>query len=136
MVLDAQLAAFAGRPDAMRRLTSLDSMLALGPLGDHVRAAGNLVASRLWERVGNVRRAYEAAQRWTPFTNNPGDGSLMATYLREQARLAAAAGDREAAIGAYRQYLRLRANAEPALARDLAAARSELEKLERQSTGR
>jgi tetratricopeptide (TPR) repeat protein len=136
MVLDAQLATLAGRPDAARRLTSLDSMLALGPLGDHVRAAGNLVASRLWERMGNVRKAYEAAQRWTPFTTNPADGSLWSTYLREQARLAVAAGDREAAIGAYRQYLRLRANAEPALARDLAAVRSELEKLERQSTGR
>ena len=136
MVLDAQLATLAGRPDAARRLTSLDSMLALGPLGDHVRAAGNLVASRLWERTGNVRKAYEAAQRWTAFTNNPGDGSLLATYTREQARLAAVAGDREAAIVAYRQYLRLRANAEPALARDLAAARSELEKLERQSAGR
>jgi serine/threonine-protein kinase len=136
MVLDAQLALLAGRPDAARRLASLDSMLALGPLGDHVRAAGNLVASRLWERQGNVRKAYEAAQRWTYFTSNPGDGSLQATYVREQARLGALAGDREAAIAAYRLYLRLRANAEPVLARDVAAARSELEKLERQSAGR
>ena len=135
MILDAQLAMLAGRPDAHARLTSLDSMLALGPIGDHVRLPGNLVASRLWERVGNVRKAYEAARRWT-FTNNPIDGSLHAPYLREQARLAAAVGDREAAIAAYRRYLRLRATAEPALARDLAVARSELEKLEQQSAGR
>jgi serine/threonine-protein kinase len=135
LILDAQLAMHAGRPDAAQRLASLDSMLALGPIGDHVRLAGNLVASRLWERAGNVRKAYEAAQRWA-YTNNPIDGSLHAPYLREQARLGAATGDREAAITAYRRYLRLRANAEPALARDLAIVRAELEKLERQSSGR
>ncbi|HEX6051371.1 MAG TPA: hypothetical protein VFZ21_18960, partial [Gemmatimonadaceae bacterium] len=135
LILDAQLATLAGRPDAHSRLTSLDSMLALGPIGDHVRLPGNLVASRLWERAGNVRKAYEAARRWT-FTNNPIDGSLHAPYLREQARLAASLGDRETAIAAYRRYLRLRANAEPALARDVATARSELAKLEQQSAGR
>jgi serine/threonine-protein kinase len=135
MILDAQLAARAGRADAAQRLSSLDSMLALGPIGDHVRLAGNLVASRLWERAGNVRKAYQAAQRWT-FTNNAIDGSLYATYLREQGRLGAAAGDREAAIAAYRRYLRLRARHEPALDRDIATVRSELEKLERQSSGR
>ena len=135
MILDAQLSALAGRPDAPQRLASLDSLLALGPVGDHVRLAGNLVASRLWERAGNVRKAYEAVQRWA-FTTNPVDGSLYATYLREQGRLGAAAGDREGAIDAYRRYLRLRANAEPVLARDLATVRSELEKLERQSSGR
>src|SRR5688500_16375868 len=123
------------RRAALARLASLDSMLALAPIGDHVRLAGNLVASRLWERAGNVRKAYEAARRWT-FTNNPVDGSLFATYLREQARLGAAAGDREAAIAAYRQYVRLRANAEPTLAGDLATARAALEKLEQQSAGR
>ena len=135
MILDAQLAALAKRPDAAQRLSSLDSLLALAPIGDHVRLAGNLVASRLWERSGNVRKAYEAVQRWAA-TNNPVDGSLFATYLREQGRLAAAVGDREAAIAAYQWYLRLRANAEPARARDIATVRSELEKLERQSAGR
>src|SRR5688500_7646615 len=109
MILDGQLAMLARRPESLQRLASLDSILAHGPRGDDVRLAGNLVASRLWERAGNVRKAYEAAQRWT-FTNSPIDGSLYATYLREQARLGAAAGDREAAIAAYRRYLRLRAN--------------------------
>ena len=104
-------------------------MLALGPLGDHVRAAGNLVASRLWERAGNVSKAYDAAQRWTYFTNNPGDGSLQATYIREQARLGALAGDREGAIAAYRHYLALRSNPEPALRPAVQAVRAELAKL-------
>lgn len=63
-------------------------------------------------------------------------GSVYATYLREQGRLGAAAGNREAAIAAYRQYLRLRARHEPVLDRDVATVRAELEKLERQSSGR
>jgi serine/threonine-protein kinase len=135
LILDAQLAARAARPDAGQRLASLDSLLRLGPIGDRVRLAGNLVASRLWERAGNVQRAYEAAQRWT-ITTGPEAGAVYATYLREQGRLGAAVGDREAAIAAYRRYLRLRARHEPVLDRDVATVRSELAKLERQSSGR
>jgi tetratricopeptide (TPR) repeat protein len=135
LILDAQLAARAGRPDASQRLDSLDALLRLGPIGDRVRLAGNLVASRLWERAGNLQRAYEAAQRWA-ITTGPEAGAVYATYLREQGRLGAAVGDREAAIAAYRRYLRLRARHEPALDRDVATVRSELEKLERQSSGR
>ena len=62
--------------------------------------------------------------------------SLYATYLRQQGRLGELVGDREAAIAAYRRYVRLRARHEPVLDRDLATVRSELEKLERQSSGR
>ena len=135
LILDAQLAARAGRPDASQRLDSLEALLRLGPIGDRVRLAGNLVASRLWERAGNVQRAHEAAQRWA-ITTGPQAGAVYATYLREQGRLGAAVGNREAAITAYRRYLRLRARHEPALDRDVAIVRSELEKLERQSSGR
>jgi hypothetical protein len=135
LILDAQLAARAGRPDASRQLDSLDALLRLGPIGDRVRLAGNLVASRLWERAGNVQRAYEAAQRWA-ITTGPDAGAVFATYLREQGRLGAAVGDREAAIAAYRRYLRLRTRHEPVLDRDVATVRSELAKLEKQSSGR
>jgi serine/threonine-protein kinase len=135
LILDAQLAALGTRRDAAQRLASLDSLLRLGPIGDHVRLAGNLVASRLWERAGNPTRAYEAVRRWT-ITTGPKEGALYATYLREQGRLAAAVNDREAAIKAYRRYLRLRRKPEPVLARDVATVRAELEKLEKQSAGR
>jgi len=135
IILEAQLAALADRADARQRLVSLDSMLALGPVGFRVMSAGNLVLSGLWERADSVHRAYRAVQRW-----RGGDGwdhyLLFATYLRAQGRLGAAAGDREGSIAAYRRYLRLRANAEPVLAKDIAAVRSELETLEKQSAGR
>jgi len=135
LILDAQLAARAARADAAQRLNSLDSLMRLGPIGEHVRLAGNLVASRLLERAGNVQRAYDAAQRWA-ITIGPEEGALYATYLREQGRLGGLVGDREAAIAAYRRYLRLRARHEPTLDRDVATVRAELEKLERQSSGR
>jgi serine/threonine-protein kinase len=135
LILDAQLAAREARTNASPRLNSLDSLLRLGPFGDHVRLAGNLVASRLWERAGNLQRAYEAAQRWA-VASGPEAGTLYATYLREQGRLGGLVGDREAAIAAYRRYLRLRARHEPSLDRDVATVRAELEKLERQSSGR
>ena len=98
----------AARADAGQRLNSLDSLMRLGPIGEHVRLAGNLVASRLLERAGNVQRAYDAALRWA-ITADPAEMSLNATYLCEQGRLGGLAGDREAAIMAYRRYLRLRA---------------------------
>jgi len=135
MILEAQLAKLADRADAPQRLASLDSMLALSPIGVRVRAAGNLVLSELLARAGNFRRAYQVVQRWAPGDMSE-DVPPSATYLRAQGRLGAAAGDREGAIAAYRRYLRLRANAEPVLARDIATVRSELAKLERQSAGR
>jgi serine/threonine-protein kinase len=135
LILDAQLAARTSRADASQRLSSLDSLMRLGPIGEHVRLAGNLVVSRLLERAGDVPRAYEAAQRWA-ITTSPEQSILFATYLREQGRLGGLVGDREAAIAAYRRYLRLRARHEPVLDRDVATVRAELEKLERQSSGR
>ena len=46
-----------------------------------------------------------------------------------QARLAAAAGERDAAIDAYRHYLLLRSDPEPALVAEVAQVREELNRL-------
>ena len=64
--------------------------------------------------------------------NNP----YLATQLREQGRLAALAGEREEAIRAYRHYLALRADAEPALKPQVDAVRRELQQLEKSSAGK
>jgi hypothetical protein len=93
--------------------------------------------------VGESLRARMAGY-WRSFSTHscphrpraPEEGILYATYLREQGRLGGLVGDREAAIAAYRRYLRLRARHEPALDRDVATVRAALEKLERQSSGR
>lgn len=57
---------------------------------------------------------------------------FYATYLREEGRLAAATRDREGAVRAYRQYLRLRKDAEPSVQQQVATVRRELARLERE----
>ena len=60
-----------------------------------------------------------------------GGPELYATYLREEGRLAAATGDREAAR-AYRRYLTLRENAERSLQPQVMKVRTELARIERE----
>jgi hypothetical protein len=54
---------------------------------------------------------------------------IAASYIREQGRLAALSGDRDAAIKAYNRYLELRANAEPAVQPRVDEVRAELARL-------
>ncbi len=57
-------------------------------------------------------------------------------YLREEGRLAALTGDRDGAIRAYRHYLALRSEAEPALQPEVKRVREELDAVERESPDR
>lgn len=101
--------------------------------GRYNQAAGNLIAARLWERVGDLRRAHGAAERveirTTPLP-------FVSTMWRERGRLAAAMGDTSDAIRAYRQYVAIRAQAEPSLRPDLENAKRELARLEKRPAGR
>ena len=94
----------------------------------------NLVAARLFEKLGDQRAALAAARRrsdaWA--SNNP----YLASQLREQGRLAALNGEREEAIRAYRHYLALRVDPEPAVKPQVDAVRQELRQLEKASTGK
>jgi serine/threonine-protein kinase len=94
----------------------------------------NLVAARLFEKLGDQRAALTAARRrsdaWA--SNNP----YLASQLREQGRLAALNGEREEAIRAYRHYLALRVDPEPAVKPQVDAVRQELRQLEKASTGK
>ncbi|MEJ2504150.1 MAG: hypothetical protein P8177_12700, partial [Gemmatimonadota bacterium] len=51
------------------------------------------------------------------------------TFRREEGRLAAAAGDTAAAVDAYRRYLAMRTDPEPALRPEVERVRRELERL-------
>jgi hypothetical protein len=130
LLVDAELAATERRADAWLVLGRLDSALkqAPYPTSDVFLAVGNLIAARGWERAGDVPRALAAIRR-RPL--NFRQATFHSTYLREEGRLAALAGDREGAVRAYRQYVALRSAAEPALQADAAHARAELARLER-----
>ena len=133
MLLDAELASLAGRGDAGAALAAADSMLRQAPGGAYVEGAGNLMVASLWERAGDLSRAYAATRRYRM------DGTIpfaFSTYLREQARLAERTGAPDRAIDLYRHYLTLRRVAEPSLEAHLATVRAELTKLEQASAGR
>jgi serine/threonine-protein kinase len=126
------------RSPAVRAATArLDSLLRVldYPNTNPGRASfANLIVARLLEKQGNIRGALAAARRrsdaWAQ--NNP----YLATQLREQGRLAALAGEREEAIRAYRHYVALRADAEPAVRPQVDAVRRELTRLEKASGGK
>ena len=135
--IEAMHAEVARSPALRAATVRLDSLLRITDYpGTNVGRASfaNLVAARLFEKLGDTRRALAAARRrsdaWAQ--NNP----YLAAQLREQGRLAALVGEREEAIRAYRHYLALRADAEPELRAQVDAVRRELAELEKASVGR
>jgi hypothetical protein len=131
LILEAQLAAAEGQPDADDLLRRLDSALA-DPVGMTWTTYGNLVAARLHEQRGEVPAALAAVRRrYYGIATFP----HYVTFLRHEGRLAALTGDRAGAIRAYRHYLALRGEAEPAVQPQVRQVRAELEALERESTG-
>jgi DNA-binding SARP family transcriptional activator len=130
-ILEAQLAALQRRPEAATLLERLDSLMRTspptGPTDHGSLDYGNLAAARLWAAAGEPRRALAAVRRrihflgWHPF---------VSTYLREEARLAAAAGDAAAARRAYERYLELRHDPGPALLPEVERVRAELARLQ------
>jgi hypothetical protein len=128
-VLDAVAATNAGRDDASQTVARLDSMLTTGP-GGFVQDAGNLILARIKERGGDVRGALAAVRRRETFLTRP---LYLSTFLREEGRLAALAGENDAAIEAYRHYLALRASPEPLLKSEVDYVRDELGKLEKKA---
>jgi serine/threonine-protein kinase len=119
---------------ATARLDSLLRTLDYATTNPGRASFANLVAARLLEKLGDARGALSAARRrsdaWAQ--NNP----YLATQLHEQGRLAAIAGEREEAIRAYRHYVALRADAEPAVKPQVDAVKRELSRLEKASGGK
>jgi hypothetical protein len=149
-LLEAKLATASGATGAAAALDRLDSLIRSGPGGSrngppvsftlspaYVRSTvgispvgfedfGNLEVARLRERQGD-RRAALAAVRRRPYAYHLTD--YLAPHLREEGRLAALTGDRSGAVKAYRHYLALRSDPEPALRQEVEAVRAELTKL-------
>jgi len=126
-LLDAVAATSSHRSDAPAAVARLDSLLRTGPRG-FLQDAGNLILARLKEGRGDVRGALAAVRRRETFLTRP---LYLSTFLREEGRLAALAGENDAAIEAYRHYLTLRAAPEPPLRSEVEYVRDELGKLER-----
>jgi hypothetical protein len=149
-LLEAKLAVASDAPDATAALDRLDALIRVGPGGQrngpaaaftlspaYVRSTVgispvafedfvNLEVARLRERQGDLRAALAAVRR-RPYAYHLSD--YLAPHLREEGRLAALTGDTTEAIRAYRHYLALRSEPEPALRAAVEAVRAELAKL-------
>jgi tetratricopeptide (TPR) repeat protein len=133
LILEAELAALG--PESARMgeaLQRLDSSL-VNTASIYAQIVGNMIAAKLHERRGELPEALAAIRRrmhdlfWAP---------AYVVYHREEGRLAALNGDRAAAIRAYRRYLALRGDPEPALRLQRDSVRAELAALEGESTDR
>jgi len=146
-LLEAKLAAASGAAGAADALDRLDTLMRSGPGGQrngppiaftlspaYVRSTvgispvgfedfANLEVARLRERQGDLRAALAAVRR-RPYAYHLTD--YLAAHLREEGRLAAMTGDRAGAVRAYRHYLALRSDPEPALRPAVEAVRAEL----------
>ena len=132
MVLEAWLATIGKRSDVALLLNRLDSLMLTGPsrsgTGRFARFfSPNLVLARLRESVGDSRGALSAVRRRV-FGLGPW---FLSTYLHEEGRLAALAGDTTGAIRAYRHYLALRSDPEPPLRPERDSVRAQVARLVR-----
>jgi tRNA A-37 threonylcarbamoyl transferase component Bud32/tetratricopeptide (TPR) repeat protein len=118
-------------PDAARAVAALDSLLATGPhaLFAEVVVPATLAVGRLHERLGDPAAALTAVRRRVYDFDS--SNLLLAVSLRVEGRLAAQVGDTAGAIRAYRHYLGLRSDPEPALQPQADSVRTALALLER-----
>jgi serine/threonine protein kinase len=123
--LDALVAVAEGRPDARSRVERADSMLRHAPPGRMAMSQTQLLLARAFDALGDPEAGLRTIRRRG--VNNP--AYFLATILAEEGRLASRAGDREGAIRAYRHYLGLRTDPDPALAPEVERIRIELSRL-------
>jgi hypothetical protein len=121
VMLEALLAAAEHRPDAAAAYGRLDSLLLLGG-----KPPGWVAMAAKWhEAQGDTKGALRTIRRragYDEFWN-------LSYLLREEGRLAALLGERQAAIKAYTHYLALRYNPEPSVKPEVDRVRAELAQL-------
>jgi hypothetical protein len=122
-LLEATVATIEHRPGAALLVTRLNDRLRTVPPG--WTDGDNLAVAHLLEAHGNVAEALAAVRR-RRFDLVP---VFLSTYLREEGRLAALAGDTTGAIVAYRHFLILQAHPEPARIARLEEIKSDLGRL-------
>jgi TolB-like protein len=136
-LLQALQVGTSAHPLARARLAHLDSLARTDVFevccGEAVQGA-NLVVARVAEFQGDLPLALRAVRR-----RASGFGLVpifISTFLREEGRLSALTGDTVAAIRAYRHYLALRRDPEPALRPEVEQVRTELAALLSEPGGR
>jgi tetratricopeptide (TPR) repeat protein len=128
-LLEADLARHEGRPgDQTRAIAIIDSVVVSGPaVTSYILLVANLTSARLHEANGNPAAALAAIRHRVHLYERI---SGLSTLLREEGRLATLVGDTAGAIRAYRHYLVLRSEPDPALDKQAREVRAALTRLE------
>ncbi|HVF40618.1 MAG TPA: serine/threonine-protein kinase [Gemmatimonadaceae bacterium] len=113
---------------AVERLDSLVMKMDFAPHHPGRLAQTAITGATMWEKLGEPKRALAMVLKRNVWANDA--LPYLGAQLREEARIAALAGDRARAIRSYRHFIRLRANPEPSRKAEVDAARRELAKLE------
>ena len=125
-LLDAWLAVATGRRDARTRLDRTSALAFTPVTSGQVSAYAPVLLARLYERLGQRRRALEVLQRQPYMAGWP---AYLATAWNEEGRLAEALSDSASARRAYTRYLALRDEPEPDVAPRVDSVRRRLEGL-------
>jgi tetratricopeptide (TPR) repeat protein len=115
--IEAWRAVVDHRSSSRMLMERLDSLMLTGPAW-HWALPDYRVAARLWDASGDPVRALAAIRRRRMDVH-----LYLAPDLREEGRLALAAGDTAGAVAAWRQYLALRSDPEPAFRAEVAQVR-------------
>lgn len=108
-LLDASLVALMRPNDALGRVERLDSLALTSQTAGDAIAYAPIVIARLYERLGQPRRALQAIRKRSYMSSWP---RYLATAWREEGRLAQVVGDSAGAKQAYESYLALRTSPE------------------------
>ena len=129
LLTETQLAEVSHDARLRSLLLQLDSVATTASIqrGTRLDATLPLIAARGWEQIEEPRRALTALRM--PMVGIYNQVVFRSTRLRDEARLAASLGEREAAIAAYRTYLATRRSPEPSLHGEVDAVRREYERL-------
>jgi len=121
--IEAWRAVVDHRPGSRMLMERLDSLMLTGPAW-HWALPDYRVAARLWDASGEPVRALAAIRRRRMDVH-----LYLAPDLREEGRLALAAGDTAGAVAVWRHYLALRSDPEPALRAEAAQVRRQADLL-------
>lgn len=131
-VLEAWDATQRGSPRADALLQQLDSVMRSAPFVTlESPDYQNLVLARLFAERNDLPHALAAVRR-RQFEVRWNSAFFLTTYLRMEGHLAALAGDRDAALRAYRDYLELRQTPESGVLPVVARVRAEVAQVAQQ----
>ena len=126
VLLDAWFAVVATLPDARARLDRTSALAFTAVTAGQVSAYAPVLLARLYERLGQRRRALEVLRRRPYMAGWP---AYLATAWAAEGRLSEATSDSASARRAYRRYLALRDEPEPGVAPRVDSVRRRLESL-------